>query len=393
MPLATTYYDVLIKRDPEMLALVRQDIKLLGNIEEPFSSTDDYSKYFEEYLGTTSIKATDDILLMLHSMGITDKIEVENFKRQFHSSSEFKNLLYSKHADYLTLTNFEMFGKKTFHISSNLVEHLAQTNLEVDSGFVRPPFETCLFMYSSETAIRAFYAINEHHEKIDLTTPISVFVHSLPAKEGTRKILFACWHSNHKKSYSFVKRELLIRDGWSVSKTLKTDWGDIYSENGEPEEVTFNESFFGKKEDDKVFYEKGLMFFRILINTILYLSSNEPDIIQNLSNFSELENKLSVSKAKSKIKKWKKQIAQTSKLNYSEVGENLPPIIVERKTNETSSSGLGKGNTIEKRFIVRGHWRNQSCGINQQSRKIIWIKPYYKGLEMAELINKQYIVK
>lgn len=114
MPLATTYYDVLVKRDPEMLALVRQDIKLLGNIEEPYSSTDDYSKYFEEYLETASIKATDDILLMLHSMGITDKIEVENFKRQFRSSSEFRNLLYSKHADYLTLTNFEIFGKKHF---------------------------------------------------------------------------------------------------------------------------------------------------------------------------------------------------------------------------------------------------------------------------------------
>lgn len=99
-------------------------------------------------------------------------------------------------------------------------------------------------MYSSETAIRAFYAINEYHEKIDLTTPISVFVHSLPAKEGARKILFACWHANHKKLF-FVKRELLIRGGWSVSKTLKQT-GDIYSENGEPEEVTFNESFLAK---------------------------------------------------------------------------------------------------------------------------------------------------
>jgi len=31
------------------------------------------------------------------------------------------------------------------------------------------------------------------------------------------------------------------------------------------------------------------------------------------------------------------------------------------------------------RFIVRGHWRNQACGLRSETRKRIWIQPHWKG--------------
>lgn len=393
MKLSSTYYDVLLKRDPIMIDFVRKDIAEIKEGSGPFGSSDDYSRYFEDYLADVIERITDDMKLRLYSMGITDSIEAENYIRQFHSSSEFKKLLYAKHSDYLTLTNFELFGKKTFHVSSNLVEHLAHTNLEVDSELLRLPFDSCLFVFGAKTAVNAFHAFEDDGSFVDINTPISVFAHSLPAEEGERKILFACWHANHKRSYSFVKRELLIRKSWNIDQTLKTDWDDIYSETGEPDVVTINEVIFGKKGEDKVFYEKGLMFFRILINTILYLSSSQPDLIGKLSPHDDLNAKLFSLKSKAKIKKVKKQIAETSQLDYMEVGENLPPIVVD-KNQVSKTRGKSVNPTISgKRFIVRGHWRNQVCGENQLERKLTWIKPYYKGPEMAELVNKQYVVK
>ncbi|MDP3426840.1 MAG: hypothetical protein Q8S17_05625, partial [Humidesulfovibrio sp.] len=45
------------------------------------------------------------------------------------------------------------------------------------------------------------------------------------------------------------------------------------------------------------------------------------------------------------------------------------------------------------RFMVRGHWRHQPHGPGAQKRKLIWIRPHYKGPDLAALINKPYLVK
>ena len=50
------------------------------------------------------------------------------------------------------------------------------------------------------------------------------------------------------------------------------------------------------------------------------------------------------------------------------------------------------GRTIDKRFVVRGHQKMQAYGENFSLRKPIWIKPYWKGPELAEIINKPYKV-
>jgi hypothetical protein len=49
--------------------------------------------------------------------------------------------------------------------------------------------------------------------------------------------------------------------------------------------------------------------------------------------------------------------------------------------------------TLEVRFIVRGHWRNQSHGEKHSLHKYIWIKPYYKGPEFGQEVSKHYLVK
>lgn len=35
---------------------------------------------------------------------------------------------------------------------------------------------------------------------------------------------------------------------------------------------------------------------------------------------------------------------------------------------------------ISKRFIVRGHWRNQACGEGRTDRRRTWIQPHWKGI-------------
>jgi hypothetical protein len=51
------------------------------------------------------------------------------------------------------------------------------------------------------------------------------------------------------------------------------------------------------------------------------------------------------------------------------------------------------GRTIDKRFIVRGHWRNQAYGAGRAERRSQWIKPFWKGPELAEIVSRPYLVK
>lgn len=48
--------------------------------------------------------------------------------------------------------------------------------------------------------------------------------------------------------------------------------------------------------------------------------------------------------------------------------------------------------TINARFIVRGHYRNQVCGPNRSERKTIWIAPFWKGDEALAVVQHIYQV-
>jgi hypothetical protein len=47
---------------------------------------------------------------------------------------------------------------------------------------------------------------------------------------------------------------------------------------------------------------------------------------------------------------------------------------------------------INKRFIVRGHWRRQVHGKNRADRKLIWVNPFWKGEDREETIKRIYRV-
>jgi len=46
-----------------------------------------------------------------------------------------------------------------------------------------------------------------------------------------------------------------------------------------------------------------------------------------------------------------------------------------------------------KRFTVRGHWRDQACGVNFSERRKRWILPFWKGPSVGEVVSKKYVLK
>jgi hypothetical protein len=56
-------------------------------------------------------------------------------------------------------------------------------------------------------------------------------------------------------------------------------------------------------------------------------------------------------------------------------------------------SGKHKGGSPKVQFIVRGHPRNQACGPKLQSRKLIWVPPFWKGDPDAVALLRGYEVE
>lgn len=43
-------------------------------------------------------------------------------------------------------------------------------------------------------------------------------------------------------------------------------------------------------------------------------------------------------------------------------------------------------------FLVRGHWRQQACGPAMTERRLMWIRPYWKGPEEAPILVRPHVV-
>jgi len=51
----------------------------------------------------------------------------------------------------------------------------------------------------------------------------------------------------------------------------------------------------------------------------------------------------------------------------------------------------GRGGELLARFMVRGHWRRAARG--WQDQRVRWIEPYWKGPDLAAIIEKEYKLK
>jgi len=376
--LPPNYYDYLKKQCSSIFPYVEKE---LTNLKEkgltgPFYNIDEYSAYGQDYL-----KSEIDIYSeQLFSMFIDryGEQQARILLAEFHKSEEMTKTLHSFETNYTTAVNFELFAKKTFYITPHLYEHLAHTSIDTDCALARLPFPNCLFVYDSPQALDLLYQIGGHVPST-YKGAVSVFASEVLEK-NERKLLLSVFHADMGQVYISVKRQLLLRENWTLERALRTDWLKLSPE--EDNETPFTIS-------DETFYTAGLHFIRSIVNTILYLGSNDPDLLEQLSTFRQLQIRLEIVKSIVKRKNIKREMKKTSRLDYIIVGRSVPKLMPD---NMDALSDNTK-RELHVRFVVRGHWRNQPYGHGNSLRRPLWIKPYYKGPEISELIkNRPYIV-
>lgn len=403
MALPPTYYEFVRKLRPALIQNGEQDAADLMRRPHPpktIGSIDEYDSRFEQYLGTLNAQ-------VLGYGPDHPGISVEEMAPFLSSAppqarSSLIGLYSAVNLEYHCVVNFALAGKKTFHFSDHLSEHLANTEINLKASLIQLPFQTCLFTFTSRAVIDAMHNIRARAGRWDMNTaaldysaPISVFLTQRPAGPDLsgRKLVICAWHARlPSTSYLALKRELYLGDDWTLEQALRTDWETLTPDNlGIGMNVDLKEGSFTHQEDDP-FYTDGLAFYRIVLNAVLYLSSDQAELTARESPRKAIEAQAQGISSLSKRRKLLQSSARFTELDYEEVGASVGPIVIQK--GETASAAAGTtGAKPMVRFMVRGHWRRQPHGPEKQDRKLIWIRPHYKGADLAATINKPYLVK
>lgn len=404
MQLPQTYYDVLQGMRPYVNQAAEEDAaKLIA-------------------LGLKStVASSDDIDSQIHLCVDKAKAEMKaRFARQYgiplsNADSFFEsairqnpqpmiNMLSAVNYEYHALLNFTLFDKKVFYFGDNAADQLANTEINLRADMINLPFPSCMFTFTSQTAVNALYNLMGQDGRramnagdLDYAAPISVFLTMLPGGDlPGRKLAIVAFHAR-KPAFirNMTSRILYLPDEWTLEQSLRTDWKKISPNNlGPAIRANQHDQSYSLNNEDKSFYTDGLAFFRLVLNSILYLSSSEAEVADEKSPVSEIITKRDAIPSPAKRRKLTQVAERFSVLDYTKVGASIPPITL-RASHSATENGPSQGTGVrpQVRFLVRGHWRNQAHGPNRADRKIIWIVPFYKGPDIAEQVNKPYLVR
>ncbi len=129
--------------------------------------------------------------------------------------------------------------------------------------------------------------------------------------------------------------------------------------------------------------------FRLAVNTTLYLTSPEADVVADRREVHSYHTKLQGVKAGHRREVLEKGLRKAKDRKCFIVGAKFR-LSSEYKATLTET---GKKWVLKHRVHVMGHWKWQVHGEKSSLRKHIFVKPYFKGPTYKEMIERGYVVR
>lgn len=405
-----TYVDIVRTNRPECVHIVESCALKLGELESNpgyVLSSDDYEvarrsfvdyadAHFENIVVTTS---------KLRRSSVDAFRERMNLERSQNTSFAVATLTQVNY-DFHTLLNFFLGGKRVFFFQDNLTEHLAHTEINVTANHIHLPFTSCMLVLTSETSIRSLHNIrgisgrrDANSGGLDFAAPISVFVTMADSKQfpDSRTLIMVAYQASPSKPdnpvYCLFKREILLRPGWLLENCLRTDWASLGVDEGVG--TVIDDGVLERVTSDESFYTDGMAFYRLVLNCVLYLCSDDIDSLSRSSSRSRVLDEAAGENKPSKRSQKESYSKRLSELPYESVGDRVGPILFQRADGEAVDPQSLGGHISKniKRYMVRGHRKWQRYGSGLSQRKLIWLKPYWKGEDIKDAVAKPYIVR
>ncbi|MBN3761022.1 hypothetical protein [Burkholderia sp. Ac-20365] len=293
--------------------------------------------------------------------------------------------------EYRSLVSFLHGGSKTYFFSDGLSESLSYTALNMPARDLKLPVPGFVFVFRSEAATEAFHAISKTPH--DGVNTITVFVRDDTLEQvGFRRLLIVAYEHGDTlgKVYSGVSRQLAMKDDWDLEQALNTDWDKPGMRPDEGDistgwKTTPDGDIVAEEELPEHFLNDQLRFTRMVLNGILYITSRGAEITEKLAG-----RPIHSGGHRAPNPGFDPQHSRT----YSVVGESIKqiPVVIDPTVSYDPLATAAGKRTLRKRFLVPGFWRRPPNS-PPDAKKDVWVNAFYKGPEMADLVNKPYIVR
>jgi len=268
-------------------------------------------------------------------------------------------------------------------ITPGLLFGLLLTDLENTKGSdVRMPLKSfiieippgAIYNYNKDTGMHEMkYIIVTEAERPGIGRHLFIYTWSQPNENSDHVF------DDHAEYFP-----LDISDDQESLQTFIDVYEELLAEEAEKgffKDITMG-TIFGEEFEGPGFRERIL---RIVVNTILYLSSYNPSI-QSVHQ-DEIEHL----KAKLKGKK-KKKLSDAKKLKKLEedphyiIGTDITITRDDVKEYQKSHEPR-EGRKLSRPTITKGHWKMQAYGPGYSKHRLRWIRPYIRGKELGAVVT------
>ena len=273
------------------------------------------------------------------------------------------------------MANHELHLHKTFFVDEALAWMLANTDLDVPGELLRLPFPCSAFVFSdpvtlelAESLLRDEVSLSSSGKRPAIVT--FYVIQGPVVAPGSRGLyIYALFDALNGKWPYLVGRDLVVHDEARLDAVL-----DSRSEDVDPGE---RDLIFSTPELKKLLH--------LVLNALMYATSVQADALQVARGATITGPK----------KKKRQAQARAKGVLLARSGDDvyhLPGTIdISHLRSLTNLGGTAEGQSILKRSMVRGHWRRAASDWKDQRAR--WIEPYWKGPELAAVIERKYKLK
>jgi len=251
---------------------------------------------------------------------------------------------------------------KTFEVSPALHDLLSRTWTKgVSPDWVRVPFQMIMLKFPDKTLEMLEYGESCHGLCIFVTRTIV---------EGQHRLVLVI-----PKDNSSAQFERLDLDVGNIDDAIQD-----FEARREASDMVDDSTSVGR-------------FFRLVVNTLLYINSGREDPKERPSERDELEKVAAKKKSPKKKAKVLRKLDEAGDYPRFILGEGITISHDMQEAIDDEDAAAREGRQITCRFMVRGHWRNQAHGPKRSLRKLIWVEPFWKGPRNAAELVQRYVVE
>lgn len=312
--------------------------------------------------------------------------EVQEFLR-FHALEKFQRYglsadealddadMLGNHIFYIL--NLELHYRKLFWVDESLAWMLDRTRLDIEGSYLQLPFSSFAFVFTDPLVLDLCHALTEidigledAHRKPKIVT---VYLICAPLTDEVRAVHVRILidRTLPDRWPYLIARDLQVRPKDHLDTILDSHFPEVNKANLDP--------FFSDAKLKRLLH--------LVVNAILYATTAHLDAVVVHSPLRGLKARMTAT-GPAKVGRLARRTARFSAEDVYHLPGKIPiSQLVRLRDLEKDQDGQG----LMMRFMVRGHWRRAEP--NWKDQRLRWIEPYWKGPDLAAIIEREYQMK